>query len=176
MIRVMLCEQKLICYDKTVKEFRIKYGVQYEQVSVIKDAHNLEHVIDRLADQYKALSIVYDCHIKKKFGWKYWSDDQKERLRALWSKQRAGRKMSDFQKAQISKALKGRSNHTGKKHRQDTKENLALRALGHTRNRGRRWCYDPDTKVERFVLGDIPDGYVLGRNPDLECAKNFNSY
>ena len=85
-----------------------------------------------------------------------------------------GKKLSNHQRARISEGKKGRrGNHTGHRHSKDTKDMMSLAALGHKRIAGRKWCYDLLTGKERRVI-ELPKGYVWGRDPEKEYAKNFS--
>jgi len=158
----------IVIYDKSDKEFKAKYGNSYEQVAFVKDDTAIAVIVERMKRQYNATTVTYDCHIKKKWGWKYFTDEQKASYKERWSKIRTGRPLSDHQRQRISEGKTGkRSNHSGKAHSQSTKNVMSLRAMGHKRINGLRWCHDPSTGKERRVRELIP-GYLWGRNPELE--------
>lgn len=176
MYRLFLIDKNIIVYDKTEKEFKESYGNRYEQIFVVKDGHNIELIIDKLQKQYKANDIIYDCHIKKKFGWKYFSEEKKAEIRHKLSLARAGKPLSDLQKQRISEAKKGKpSNHTGHKHNTQTKIMMSLSAMGNKGSSGLRWCHDPITGKEK-MKEELPEGYVWGRNPDVEIHKNLKQF
>lgn len=178
MYRLILNNNKIIVYDKTDKEFRIAYcndNSSHEQIGVVKESDNISPLVERMKKQYKVTEVVYDCHIKKKMGWKYFSEELKAYCRAKWSATRANRPLSDFQKKRISEGRIGkRNNHQGHFHSQNTKNIMSLRAQGHKRLVGRRWCHDPVTGKEQLVK-ELPEGYLLGRNPDLNVASSFKN-
>lgn len=166
MHRLIQHQNSIIVYDKSDKEFRAKYGMMGEVLTYVKDQSNLTSVITKTKNQYKIDSVIMDCHIKKKFGWKYWSDDMKAHHRKLWSELKTGVPKSEYQRRRISEGKKGkRGNHSGHLHTNTTKNIISLRAMGHKRNVGMKWCYDPYTGRERRGKELIP-GYIWGRNPE----------
>lgn len=179
MYRIFLHGKTIYIFDKTEKEFREAYGNGYEQIAVIKNSDNLEPVVEKLGKQYRVQDVVYDCHIKKKFGWKYHSEEVKALLREKWSQNRRNRTLSDHHRKRISEGKTGkRGSHTGCKHNEDTKILMSLKSSGHKRNAGKIWCYNPVTGQERkYNTGEEPpEGFIKGRNPDLEFGKNFRSF
>lgn len=167
MYKLFFTDKRIVVYDKSDKEFRAKYGPSFEMVGSVKEDSSLTLVCERLKRQYNAHTVIYDCHIKNKWGWKYFTDEQKAYYRQRWSKTRAGRPLSEHQKKRISEGKTGkRGNHTGHTHSDVTKNIMSLRAMGHKRNTGSKWCYDPLTGVEKRSPVLLP-GFVWGRNPEL---------
>jgi hypothetical protein len=50
---------------------------------------------------------------------------------------------------------------------------MALRLMGNKAGLGTRWCHNPVTKKERMVRDELPEGFVWGRNPDLEIHRTL---
>lgn len=174
MYRFILYEKKIYVFDRTDKEFKEKYGKNFELIGSVKESDNIDTVASKLVKQYRAEEVIRDCFIKRKFGYKYWSEETKARVRATWSKNRSKRKLSEHHVKRISEGRTGRKgNHTGHPHSEETKNILALRMTGNKAGLGTRWCHNPETKKERMVRGDLPEGFVWGRDPDLEIHKGF---
>jgi hypothetical protein len=174
MYKLFFCDKRIVIYDRPDKEFKAKYGSSFEQVAVCKDDSALTIIADKMKRQYKAIDVVYDCHIKRKWGWKYFTDEQKEAYRVVMRQKKLGKPLSDHQKKRISEGKTGkRGNHTGKSHNENTKAVMSLRKLGHKSNTGRRWCHDPVNGEERMAF-ELPIGFVWGRNPALEIGLMFN--
>ena len=171
MYKLFFHKSTIVIYDQSDKDFKHKYGHAYEQVGVVKDDANIAVIVERMKKQYGATEVVYDCHIKKKWGWRYFTEEQKETYRKMWSAKRRGRKLSAHQKERISEGKTGkRGNHTGKTHSASTKNVMSLRALGHKRNVGKKWCYDLLTGAEKRCT-ELPKGFVWGRNPEHELGR-----
>jgi len=174
MFKLFFHNNTIVVYNQSDKEFKAKYGTSYEQIAVVKDDSNLTPVINKMKKQYRTGEVILDYKIKKKMGWKYFTEEQKLLYRSMMSKTRAGRPLSEHQKKRISEGKTGkRGNHTGKRHSKNTRNVMALRATGHKRNVGKKWCYDPMTGKE-YRKEVLPEGMLWGRNPDLEFGKMFS--
>lgn len=174
MYRFILFEKKIYVYDKSDKDFREKYGKNFEQIGTVKDRDSIDTVAEKLSKQYKCTEIIKDCHIKRKSGWKYYSDELKAQIRESMSKTRRGKALTEQQKQSMSKSKLGkRSNNYGKKRPEVANNITSLRQLGNKAGLGTRWCHNPVTKKERMVREVLPEGFVWGRDPDLEVHRTF---
>lgn len=172
MVKVWFGQGKLIIYEGIDKDFKSKYGHSYEQIDVIKDKDNIEVVMERLNRSYKG-EWIHDYKVKKRFGWKYWSDELKEQIRRNISKAHSGKPRSEKWKKVRSENMKGKSIFKGQKHSEDTKRAIGLSRMGVDPIKGKRWCHDPATGQEKRVY-ELPEGYLWGRNP--EVIQYFNKW
>lgn len=175
MYRFILQGKKIYVFDKTDKEFREKYGTGFEQIGTVRDRDSIDAVKEKLVKQYRAEEVIMDCYIKRKSGWKYWSEETKAEVRKKLSELRRNRPLSELQIKRISEAKKGMpSNHAGHKHTETTKNIQSLRNKGMKLRLGSKWCHNPVTGKETTVKdGKLPEGYIWGRNPELEVEKNL---
>lgn len=164
MFRVYLIDKKLIVFDKTEKEFRQKYGNNFEQVTIIKDQDNIDQVTEKLSRQYKA-EVEKDCHIKKKFGWKYWSDEVKERIRHNISIAMSRHVRTKEHSEAISRYRKGKSIFEGQKHSNYSKKLIAFARKGKDPIQGRKWMHNPITGKEARGY-ELAEGMIWGRSPE----------
>ena len=83
--------------------------------------------------------------------------------------------MSEHHIKRISEGRTGRpSNHTGHKHSETTKNIQSLRNKDLKATLGYKWCHDPVTGKEyRLKDKPLPEGFVWGRNPELEVENNL---
>lgn len=174
MLRIFLLNSHIYVYDKTEKEFKDRYGPGYEQISIISNPDSLDQVLDKLRKTYKPKDVVFDFHRKKKFGWKYFDENMRAKIKDAMSKAHTGRKRDADHIAAISASRKGRGCFKGKTHSEDTKKVMSLKAKGHKRLVGLKWCHDPKTGKERRVT-ELPPEFRWGRNPELELEKLFSS-
>jgi len=137
----------------------------HEQVQSTKSYDLIDIIIQQLHRTYPSYSVDRQYHIKKQFGWKYLTDEQREENRKKISRSLSGLLKTDEHKRKISESRKGRSNFKGKRHRDDSK-----RIIMHGRGdrdpiQGRRWCFNPLTGQEKRQY-ELPLGYRWGRNPE----------
>jgi len=173
MFRIYLTEKKIVVYDKSEKEFKSKYGSSFEQISIVKDQDNIDSVTKKLQQQYKALEIILDCKIKKKFGWKYFTEEMKESNRQKISKALKNRVVSEEHSKAIALGRKGIAIFAGKKHTEEAKRKISVGRKGRIINTGKRWAHNPVTGDERFVF-ELPEGYVYGRSPESNAINTIN--
>jgi len=171
MFRIFLFEKKLIVYDKSEKEFRQKYGTNYEQISSVKDQDNIDSACEKLLKQYNAQEVVKDCHIKKKFGWKWYSDEVKEKVSRNISIAMTRYKKTKEHGEAISKGKKGKSikGHPTSEH---TKKLIAFSKKGFDPIQGRKWMHNPLTGQESRGY-ELKEGMIWGRSPE---AKEYINY
>jgi len=165
MFRIFLIEKKLIVYDKSEKEFREKYGTNYEQIFSVKDQDNIDSACEKLFKQYNAQEVVKDCHIKKKIGWKYWSDEMKKQISNNISFALKRYVRTKEHSESISKYRKGKSIFEGQKHSEHTKKLIAFARKGRDPIQGRRWMHNPITGKERRGF-ELEEGMIWGRSPE----------
>lgn len=110
-IRLILVGNTLICYDKDIKAFRDVYGKMYELLDTLKDNRNIHDRIDKLKKTYPITEIVFDCKVGRKFGWRFFNEEQKARIREGVRIYRTGRKWDSETKAKIARSRKGKGNH-----------------------------------------------------------------
>ena len=166
MFRVFLLKNQLIVFDKSEKEFKVKYGSGYEQVSIVKEYNNIDTVVEKLALTYKA-EIVRDYKIKKKWGWLYLSPEQKQQIIIKRSQSLKDNYVKTEQhRANLSVKAKRYRHMSGKQHSEETKKQMSLRKLGSTPgNKGMKWMYNPDTGEEKMAR-ELIEGYFWGRGPE----------
>lgn len=164
MFKVFLIDKRLIVFDKTEKEFRLKYGNNYEQVSVIKEQDNIDPVCEKLARQYKA-EIEKDCHIKKKLGWKYWSEEMKKQISENISFALKRYKRTKEHSESISRYRKGKSIFEGQQHSEYSKKLISFARKGKDPIQGRRWMHNPITGKEKRGY-ELEEGMIWGRSPE----------
>jgi hypothetical protein len=164
-IKLILVGKSLICYDKDIKNFPTKYNKQYEIIDTIKDNRNLHDRITKLQRNYTFEQIVFDCIVGRKFGWRFFNDEQKERIREGIRASRIGKVWSMEIKERISRSRKGRGNHTIK-HTTESKCKIAESMQDNTNVKGLRWAYNPFTGKERRV-DILPPHFIWGRSPEI---------
>jgi hypothetical protein len=165
-IRLFLVDNKtLVCYDKDVKAFRDIYGKVYELLDTLKDNRNIHDRIEQLRKTYKFVEILFDCKVGRKFGWRFFNDETKERIREGVRAYRTGRKWDSETKDKISRKRKGKGNHNTR-HRLESRMMTSLSMKGNTNVKGLRWAYNPFTGKEKRVH-DLPEGFVWGRSPEI---------
>jgi hypothetical protein len=158
----------LVCCQDELSVFREKYGRRFELVDTIKDSRNLEDVLPRLAKLYNANDIIIDCHVEKRWGWRYMSQEQRDHFVQAIKAYRTGRPWSQEVKDKISASRKGKGNFEGKKHTPTTKMMMAMAKVGKPGAcKGRVYCHDPITgKHKRLIPGsELPEGFVWGCAP-----------
>jgi len=171
MFRVFLLDKKLYVYDKTEKEFRLKYGNGYEQVSILKDQDSIDSVCNKLSKQYKTIEIIKDCKIKKKFGWTHFSEEIKNKIREYNSIAMSRYKRTKEHGEAISKAKKGKS-IKGHPTSEYTKKLIAFKKKGVDPIQGRKWMHNPITGEEKRGYDLLPD-MVWGRSPEARDYINY---
>lgn len=164
MFKVFLIDKRLIVFDKTDKEFRAKYGNNFEQVSIIKEQDNIDPVCEKLARQYKAV-VEKDCHIKKKLGWKYWSEEMKQQISKNISIALKRYKRTKEHSESISRYRKGKSIFEGHNHTEHSKKLIAFARRGKDPIQGRKWMHNPYTGKEKRGY-ELEEGMIWGRSPE----------
>jgi len=166
MFRIILFNNKLYVFDKSEKEFKQKYGNNFEQISVIKDQDNIDSVCKKLKQQYRAEEIIKDCKIKKKFGWKYFSEDIQERIR---NSSRIALKRYIKTKEHNENVSKGRMGKGGRTspHSEHTKKLMSFIKKQKKINtiNNKKWMHDPLTGKEKRGE-ELEEGMVWGRSPE----------
>lgn len=168
MYKLILFKGDMVVYDRADKDFRSKYGSMGEQVGVVKDDASISVIVERLKKTYAFNDIIYDCHIKKKTGWKYFTPEQKELVRAKMRAAKLGKKYSQAQRDAMAAAKIGkRSNFAGHQLSEQAKATMALRKLGNTHSRGTRWAHHVETFEEIKIKAGapLPPNFVYGRDP-----------
>lgn len=173
MYRIYFVDKKIVVYDKPEKEFKVKYGNCFEQISIVKDQDNIDNVTKKLLQQYKASEIILDCKIKKKFGWKYFTEEMKESNRKKLSEALKNKVRSQEHCKAISEGKKGMAFFTGKHHSQEAKEKISKGRQGRIINTGKKWAHNPITGHEKFVF-ELPEGYIYGRSPESNAIITRN--
>jgi len=166
MFRVFLHHDNLIVFDKSEKEFRQKYGNQFEQVTIIKDQDNIDSVTEKLKRQYNCKEIVKDCKIKRKFGWSHFSQAIKEKIRLHNSIALKRYVKTKEHGENVSKAKKGKP---GKFIPRSAKTRKLI-SIVKKKNavdpiKGRKWMHDPITGKEKRAY-ELEEGMVWGRSPE----------
>lgn len=166
MFRIYLLNNKLYVFDKSEKEFRAKYGTNFEQISVVKDQDNIDSVCEKLLKQNNASEIIKDCKIKKKFGWKYFSDEVKDRIRKSISVASSRYIKTKEHGEAISRAKKGKKTHS-LPHSEHSKKLISYvkRMQKIDPIKGRKWMHNPITGEERRDY-ELYEGMVWGRSPE----------
>ena len=77
MFKLFFHNNTIVVYNQSDKEFKAKYGSSFEQIAVVKDDSNLTPVINKMKKQYRTEEVILDYKIKKKMGWKYFTEEQK---------------------------------------------------------------------------------------------------
>jgi len=141
--------------------------LKHEQIQSTKDYDNIDKIVDQLKRTYKDCSIDRRVKVKRQFGWKYWSDETKEKSRKAISRSLTGLLKSEEHKRAISLARKGKGNFTGKKHTDYTKALLSHARRGKDPIKGKRWCHNPLTGEERRLY-ELIEGFTWGRSPEIK--------
>lgn len=165
--RIFLQNKKLVVTKKTEKEFREHFGKQYELVQTLKDETNAELSAQKLTSFYRGCEIVFDGLMKKKWGWRYFTEELKEFVRQRLRETKIGVKRDQATKLKISFARRGKGNFRGKKHNTITKLVIAEKRIGKSRVTGLRWAHEPYSGKEIRTL-TLPDGYYWGRSPEFK--------
>jgi NUMOD3 motif len=168
-IKIYLRGSDLICFDRSIEEFRLKYGNRYELIDTIKDSRNLDDIIPRHCRTYSVEDVIFDCHKEKRWGWRYMTDQEKSELVNAIREYRTGRPWEDEVKEKISASRKGVGNFIGKRHSPTSKAMIAISRYGKSRVEGLRWAYNSDTEKE-IRCKELPEGYRWGRSPEFKDA------
>lgn len=164
MLRLYLVQDKIYITDKTEKEFRVDHKM-YEQISILKNADNVDIILDKIIKQYKPKDVIRDYTVKMKFGWKYWSPEIQEKIRVKISESLSKYKKTDEHKRKLSLAARKYRHFAGKRHTPETKAKIAFKRMGRNPIGTRRWMHNP-------ITGEEKRGYVLlpqmlwGRSPE----------
>ncbi len=166
MYKVYLFNNQLILFDKSDKEFREKYGRNFEQVTIIKDHKNIDIVLEKLKKQYK-LEVVKDTTKRPWWGWYNLSDEEQKEIikkRSLSLKEYV---KTEEHRANLSLRARKYKHFKGKKHTEEFKARISQRKKGiSSPTKGMKWMYNPDTCHE--MLGhELKEGYYWGRNPEI---------
>lgn len=175
MYKVFLFENKLILFDKSDKEFREKYGKNYEQVTIIKDHDNINTVMEKLARQYK-LETVIDTNKRPWWGW--YNLDEEGRKEVIRKRSESLKKYvkTEEHRANLSKAGKKYKHRLGKTHTPEARARIAQKRLGiSSGTKGKKWMYNPDTGEETLGF-ELKEGYFWGRMPGFGDIHKGNKY
>jgi NUMOD3 motif len=167
-INVYIRDRTIRTSDKGDKHFYTEHGRAWERIASIKDSSNYSTVIDKLKKQYNVENVFEDVVLKKKLGWKYYTDEQKARMVAAVKRVNTGRKMSNETKEKMSRAKRGRpSNAKGSKKSAFSKSLVAVARMGKSTVNGLRWCHHPDSGQEGRKR-ELPTGWAWGRSPEMK--------
>lgn len=165
MYRIFLRQNSFIITDITEKDFKVKYPGMYEQIGIFKELDNLELAIEKLIKTYNPEDIHHDYHIKKKWGWKYFTEEQREEYRKRISESLKLYKKTDEHKKNLSASCKVLKNHKGKKHTSLTKARIAFTRRGQDPIKGRKWMHNPYSGQESRGY-ELKPGMIWGRSPE----------
>lgn len=178
MYKVFLFENKLILFDKSDKEFREKYGKNFEQVSIIKDHDNIVPVMEKLGRQYR-LETVIDTNKRPWWGWYNLDEEGQKEVNRKRSESLKKYVKTEEHRSRLSETAKKYRNHAGKKHSEETKARIAQKRLGiSSGTKGKKWMYNPDTGEESLGF-ELKEGYFWGRMPgfgDIHKGNNYNKF
>lgn len=166
MFKIFYCNNSLIVFDKSDKEFRTKYGNKFEQVSVIKDIENIDSVTKKLQKQYNCSEVVHDYKVKKKFHWKYFTPERIVEVKKKLSESLKQYVKTEEHKKNLSIGSKNKRNFLGKKHSEETKKRYAEKRKTWDPINGRKWMHNPYTGEEKRGFELLP-GMLWGRSPEL---------
>lgn len=175
MYKVFLCNNQLILFDKSDKEFREKYGKNFEQVSIIKDHNNIDAVLEKLHKQYK-LEVVKDTTKRPWWGW--YNLDEEGRKEVIRKRSESLKKYvkTEEHRASLSKTAKKYRHFAGKTHSEEFKARLSQRKKGvSSPTKGMKWMYNPDTGEETLGF-ELKEGYFWGRTPEFGDIHRGNKY
>ena len=168
LITVYLRDRTLRTSDKGDKQFYNDHGRSWEKVATIKDSGNYTSVIDRLKKQYNVSDVYEDAIVKKKWGWKYFTEEEKMKMVNAVKAANTGKVMSDETKAKMRAAKVGKpSNARGSKKSPTGKALVAMARMGKSTVVGMRWCHHPLAGTEKRLRA-LPEGWVWGRSPEVK--------
>jgi hypothetical protein len=168
LINVYLRGKALRTDDRGDKLFFLDHGRDWERVATIKDSGNYASVIDRLKKQYNATDVFEDAIVKKKWGWKYFTDDEKMKMVAAVKLANTGKTMSDSTKAKMAHAKRGKpSNARGSRKSALGKALVSMARMGKPTTTGLKWCHHPITGEEGRKR-ELPAEWVWGRSPEVK--------
>lgn len=149
--------QQILISDLPVEKVRAKYGHKYEVVNSIKDRSYLDQIKERVARSYPKYIITEAYHKVNRHT---------EEARKKISESKIGKPRDEETRKKISDALKGRSNFQGKKHSEETKQQMRLKKLGNQHVKDYYWAHDPngDREIRVKSREDIPEGFRQGRD------------
>lgn len=164
MLRVFLLNnEKIYITDKTEKKFKAKFGNMFEQISVVKDMHNIYIVQEKLSKSYKK-EVIIDIYPTRLF-WGLVSEEKVKEIGKLISERHKGVPKSKEHRAKLSEAGKNYRNRAGKKHTEEAKARIGWKRRGIGTTTGKRWMYNPTTDKEK--LGHILlEGFYWGRSAE----------
>lgn len=168
LITVYLRDRTLRTSDKGDKQFYTDWGRSWEKVATIKDSGNYTSVIDRLKKQYNVSDVFEDAIVKKKWGWKYFTAEEKMKMVAAVKLANTGKVHTDTTKAKMRAAKVGKpSNARGSKKSPTGKALVAMARMGKSTVVGLRWCHCPKMGYEGRKR-ELPEGWVWGRSPEVK--------
>ena len=167
-INVYYRQNTLRTDDRGDKLFFSDYGRDWERVATIRDSHNYPAVIDRLKKQYNCTELLEGCIVKKKWGWRYFTPDEKAKMVAAVKAANTGKVMSDSTKSKMAAAKRGRpSNALGSRKGPMSRALVSVARIGKSTVAGKRWCHCPLTGKE-LRSSELPTGWRWGRTPELK--------
>lgn len=168
MINVYLRDRTLIAHDKGDKLFTTDHGRGWEKVAVIKDSVNYEPVIERLKKQYNAAEVVKECTTRARWGWKYFTPEEKAKLVEASRAANTGKIVSTDTKTKMANAKRGKaSNALGSRKSVMSKALVSIARMGNSTVTGLTWCHCPTTGKEGRKR-ELPDGWRWGRSPEVK--------
>lgn len=166
MYKVYLYNNQLILFDKSDKEFRDKYGRQFEQVTIIKDHKNIDTVLEKLKKQYK-LDVVKDTTKRPWWGWYNLNDEEQKEVIRKRSESLKKYVKTEEHRANLSATARKYRHFKGKTHSDEYKARLSQQKTGiSSPTKGMKWMYNPYTYEE--CLGyELKEGFFWGRTPEI---------
>lgn len=156
--------------DRGDKLFFSDWGRDWERVGTIKDSGNYSAVIDRLKKQYNCTEVIEGCVVKKKWGWRYFTPEEKAKMVAAVKAANTGKVMSDATKERMAAAKRGRpSNALGSKKGAMSRALVSVARIGKNPVKGMKWAHCPNTGSEkRLHENQLPVGWKWGRTPEIK--------
>lgn len=168
LITVYMRGKALRTDDRGDKLFYTDWGRDWEKVATIKDSGNYTSVIDRLKKQYNCTEVYEGCVVKKKWGWKYFTEDEKMKMVNAVKAANTGKVHTESTRAKMAAAKKGkRSNAFGSRKGPLSKTLVSIARMGKSTVNGLKWCHHPKTGDEGRKR-ELPDGWVWGRSPEVK--------
>lgn len=168
-ITVYYRDKTLRTDDRGDKQFYLDHGQAWEKVAVIKDSSNYDVVLERLKKQYSVVDVYENCVRKKRWGWRYFTDQEKANMVAAVKAANTGKVMSNETRAKMAAAKRGkRGNATGSRKDRVARALVSLARMGKDPIQGRKWCHHPLSGEEKRLFEDqLPVGWKWGRTPEI---------
>lgn len=174
MYKVFLYNNQLILYDKSDKEFREKYGKNFEQITIIKDHKNIDLVLSKLKSQYKK-EILIDTTKRPWWGWYNLDEEKQKEVIKKRSESLKYYVKTEEHRARLSAKAKRYRHFKGKHHSEEFKARLSQRKKGiSSPTKGMKWMYNPDTGEEK-LSHNLLDGFYWGRMPEMGMILKYSN-